>query len=144
VWDGSLKVTGADIVTAEPINFLNPDRPLRQVSKNEESWSSITTGNASGVELLLSGDDARLDITTPQGAVSAHLAELDHAPIVKTFGKLRRELRISRQPEHYAVSSYTLNRAIGLVAGDNPIWICASFADGHQAWSSPIYFVRAP
>lgn len=144
VWDGALKVSGADIVRAEPINFLNPDRPLKRVSNNEVSWSSITTGNSAGVDLVLSAGDARLDITTPQGAVSVHLAGLDAAPVVKSFGKLKRELRISRLPEHAMVSSIAFNRTLSLVAGDNPIWICASFADGHQAWSSPIYFVRTP
>jgi hypothetical protein len=26
--------------------------------------------------------------------------------------------------------------------GDNPIWVCVTTEDGHQAWSSPIYFIR--
>ena len=142
VWDGSLKVTGAEILSAEPINFFNPDRPLRQISNYELSWSSITTGNFSGVDLLVSSSDATIEITTPHGALTEHLSNLDHAPTVKNFGKLKRELRISRQPEQYAVSRFALKRQIALVAGDNPIWICATFGDGHQAWSSPIYFVR--
>lgn len=144
VWDGSLRVIGADIVSAEPINFLNPDRPLKHDSKNKLSWSSITTGNLSGIELVLSGVDATVEITTPQGTVTANLSEVGHDPIVTNFGKLKRELRISRQPDQYAVSPFALKRKIDMVAGDNPIWICASFADGHQAWSSPIYFVRTP
>jgi hypothetical protein len=144
VWDGSLKVTGAEILSAEPINFFNPDRPLKRISKDELSWSSITTGNFSGVDLLVSSSEATIEITTPHGALTERLSDLDHAPSVKNFGKLRRELRISRQPEQYAVSRFVLKRQIALAAGDNPIWICATFADGHQAWSSPIYFVRAP
>jgi hypothetical protein len=144
VWDGSLKITGADIVSAEPINFLNPDRPLKRASATELSWSSITTGNFSGVELVLSGTEATVEITTPQGVVTMDLSKVGHDPVVKDFGKLKRELRISRQPDQYAVSPFALNRKIEMVAGDNPIWICTSFADGHQAWSSPIYFVRAP
>lgn len=144
VWDGSLKISGADIVSAEPINFLNPDRPLKRMSANELSWSSITTGNLSGIELVLSGVDATVEITTPQGTVTANLSDVGHDPIVANFGKLKRELRISRQPDQYAVSPFSLKRKLDLISGDNPIWICASFVDGHQAWSSPIYFVRTP
>jgi hypothetical protein len=144
VWDGSLTIVGADIVSAEPINFLNPDRPLKHVSKNELSWSSITTGNFSGIELVLSEVDATVEITTPRGTVTANLSDVGHDPVVTGFGKLKRELRISRQPDSYAVSAFALKRKVDLIAGDNPIWICASFADGHQAWSSPIYFVRTP
>jgi hypothetical protein len=32
--------------------------------------------------------------------------------------------------------------AIPLEAGrDNPVWICVTTEDGHQAWSSPVYVV---
>jgi hypothetical protein len=142
VWDGTLKVSGAEIVSALPINFLNPDRPLKQVSKTELSWSSITTGNYAGVDLLLSGGDAVLEIATAVGTLEVNLADIGHQPTVRNFGKLARELRVSRQPDTYAVTTLDLKRDIELVAGENPIWICASFADGHQAWSSPIYFIH--
>jgi len=132
---------GAEIVSANPINFLNPDRPLKQVSRTELSWSSITTGNCAGIDLILSGDDAEIKIETAVGELAVSLANIGHEPTIRKFGKLARELRISRQPDEYAVTATELRRDIDLVAGDNPLWLCASFADGHQAWSSPIYFI---
>jgi hypothetical protein len=144
IWDGSLKVTGAEIITAQPINFLNPDRPLKQVSGTELSWSSITTGNYAGVDLVLSGSDGIVDISTALGNLEVSLSDIHHAPVIKEFGKLARELRISRQPELHRVKVLSFARTIELAEGDNPLWICASFADGHQAWSSPIYFITAP
>lgn len=143
IWDGTLKVQGARIVSAVPINFLNPDRPLRQVSDSEISWSSITTGNYAGVDLVLSSADASLSIETPLGTVELQTVDVGHTPVVTSFGKLAREIRISRQPDSYAVRSVNLKRNIDLVEGDNPLWVCVSFADGHQAWSSPIYFIPA-
>jgi Protein of unknown function (DUF3604) len=141
VWDGTLKVEGAEIVSANPINFLNPDRPLKQISRTGLSWSSITTGNYAGIDLVLSGDDAEIKIETAVGELAVNLADVGHEPTIRKFGKLARELRISRQPDEYAVTATELRRDIDLVAGDNPLWLCASFADGHQAWSSPIYFI---
>ncbi len=141
VWDGSLKVSGASIVGFEAINFFNPDRPLKRVSDTELAWSSITTGNFAGVDLMLSGPNASIEITTPYGTFQHDLALVPHEPVVHRLGKLDRELRIARQPDQYGVRAVNLTRAIDLVVGDNPIWICTTFADGHQAWSSPIYLL---
>lgn len=140
-WDGSLKLSGGRIESANPINFLNPDRPLRQTSDAELRWSSITTGNMAGIDLVVSGHDVTFEIETPMGSVRKKLSEIDHTPFVESYGKLARELRISRQPADYHVFSLQLERSIDLIEGDNPLWICASFEDGHQAWSSPIYFI---
>lgn len=140
-WDGSLKLSGGRIESANPINFLNPDRPLRQTSDAELRWSSITTGNMAGIDLVVSGHDVTFEIETPMGSVRKKLSEIDHTPFVESYGKLARELRISRQPADYHVFSLQLERSINLIEGDNPLWICASFEDGHQAWSSPIYFI---
>ncbi|RTL55242.1 MAG: DUF3604 domain-containing protein [Bradyrhizobiaceae bacterium] len=142
VWDGSLKVSGARIDGFEAINFFNPDRQLKRVSDTELAWSSITTGNFAGVDLSLSGPGGSIEIKTPLGTFQHDLGSVTHEPVVHRLGKLDRELRISRQPDQYSVRSLYLTRAIDLVAGDNPIWICATFADGHQAWSSPIYLLR--
>jgi hypothetical protein len=141
IWDGSLTIMGANIVSARPINFLNPDRPLKQVSESKISWSSITTENYAGVDLVVSGDEGTIEISTGLGELTVDLSDVTHEPIVKAYGKLARELRISRQPDTYTVESIELERSVDLADGDNPLWICASFADGHQAWSSPIYVI---
>jgi hypothetical protein len=142
IWDGSLSVDGAKIVGFTPINFFNPDRQIKRAGDGKLTWSSITTGNFAGVDLMLSGTPGRIEITTPHGVLEADLAGIAHQPMVRDFGKLRRELRISRQPDSYSVNSLAIEREVNLIKGDNPIWVCATFADGHQAWSSPIYFIR--
>jgi hypothetical protein len=143
IWDGSLTIMGAHIVSARPINFLNPDRPLKQVSESKISWSSITTGNYAGVDLVVSGDEGTIEIVTALGELTVDLSDVTHEPIVKAYGKLARELRISRQPDTHTVESIEFERSVNLADGDNPLWICASFADGHQAWSSPIYVISS-
>ena len=95
-----------------------------------------------GIDLVLSDDDATFEIETPMGSVKRKITEIDHTPFVESYGKLARELRISRQPADYSVFSLHLERNIGLIEGDNPLWLCAVFEDGHQAWSSPIYFIQ--
>ena len=95
-----------------------------------------------GIDLVLSDDDATFEIETPMGSVKRKITEIDHTPFVESYGKLARELRISRQPADYSVFSLHLERNIGLIEGDNPLWLCAVIEDGHQAWSSPIYFIQ--
>ena len=142
VWDGRLTVAGGRIESATPINFLNPERPLRQVSDHAVTWSSITAGNFAGVDLRVEAGVSSLRIETPLGTVEENMAELSHEPRIHRFGKLARELRVSREPDTYTVDEVDLVRTPPLADGDNPLWINARFADGHQAWSGPIYLVR--
>jgi hypothetical protein len=93
------------------------------------------------IDLVVSDDNATFEIETPMGSIKKKLSEFDHTPFVESYGKLAREIRISRQPTEYQAFSLHLNRSIDLIEGDNPLWVCASFDDGHQAWSSPIYFI---
>jgi hypothetical protein len=55
-------------------------------------------------------------------------------------GGLDRHLRLVRLPDknpHYQLS---LERIIPLNSKrDNPLYVCLTQEDGHQAWSSPIY-----
>jgi hypothetical protein len=142
VWDGRLTLRGGSIESATPINFLNPDRPLRQVSETELAWASITTGNFAGIDLRLGDGAEGVSITTPFGIVEERLEHLSVEPKLYRYGKLERELRISREPDAHDIEEWRLGRVLDLEPGDNPLWVNIRFADGHQAWSGPIYAVR--
>ncbi len=142
VWDGAASVSGATIVTARAINFLNPQRPLRHPAPDRVEWSSITTGNLAGADLLLSDDIASIAVVTPHATIERALGALGPEPLVVECGGLGRQVRLSRLPQTLATASLSLERTVALVPGDNPLFVCVTLEDGHQAWSSPIYVVR--
>ncbi len=60
------------------------------------------------------------------------------------LGGLDRRLAAFRLPEDNPHRSFRTTRELPLSdAGDNPIWLCVTTEDGHQAWSSPIYVFRS-
>ena len=142
VWDGAATATDGTIVTARAVNFLNPQRPLRQPEPGRVEWSSITTGNLAGVDLVLSADATGITVVTPHAKVEEPLDHLGTKPIIIECGGLARQLRLSRLPDTLGTMSLSLERQIDLIPGDNPLFVCVTLEDGHQAWSSPIYLVR--
>ena len=143
VWDGQAIVLGGRIEGARPINFLNPERPLRRPAPDRVTWSSITTGNAAGVDLIVSDASASVRVETPHVTVERPVSALSAVPMVIACGKLDRQLRLSRPAEALGILSVQIDRQVPLRTGDNPLYVCVTLEDGHRAWSSPIYLIRA-
>ena len=56
---------------------------------------------------------------------------------------LDRRLRVFRLPDDSLDRELSVTRTVRLdQAGDNPVWVCVTTEDGHQAWSSPMYLFR--
>jgi len=142
VWDGSATVTGGTVLQARAVNFLNPQRPLRQPAPDRVEWSSITTGNLAGADLLLSDDATGIVVRTPHATIEKGLEDLTAAPLVIECGGLARQLRLSRFPVRLTALSLAFDRQVALAPGGNPLFVCVTLEDGHQAWSSPIYVNR--
>ncbi|OYY07524.1 MAG: hypothetical protein B7Y70_14540 [Rhizobiales bacterium 35-68-8] len=142
VWDGSLTVTGNTIRAARPVNFFNPDKPLK-IDGDTVAWQSVTTGNFAGVELDLETAAAgRLAVVTPNGSLDLAIAEIGAAPRALDCGKLDRALSVYRLPDANPHTALALTREIDLTAGvERRILVAATFEDGHRAWSSPIYLL---
>ena len=142
VWDGSLEISGNALVSAKPINFYNPDKPLK-IEGNSIAWQSVTTGNFAGVELeLAEGQAGRLAVTTPNGTLDLAISDIAAAPTSLDCGKLERALSVYRLPDENPHLSLALERDIPLEAGtERRILVAATFEDGHRAWSSPIYLI---
>jgi hypothetical protein len=145
-WDGSASLIGNSFEQVTPVNFFNPDRPLRQDNEHRLSWQSITTGNFSGFDALLADAAAgRIAIATAQGAADIAIAEIGFEPQTFSFGGLDRKLTVYRLPDVNPGLSVSFEQVVALHAGrDNPIYVSAITEDGHQAWSSPIYAVAKP
>jgi hypothetical protein len=142
IWDGFARAVGGTVVSAQAINFLNPQRPLRQPALDRVEWTSITTGNFAGVDLVLSDDAQGIAVQTPHATVERALDALEAEPLVVDCGGLARQLRLSRLPSALTALSVAFDRDVPLLSADNPLLVCVTLEDGHQAWSSPIYVVR--
>jgi hypothetical protein len=68
--------------------------------------------------------------------------DLKVAPHTVDCGRLDAKIRISRYPDAPGPTRLGVQRRIALRRDrDNALYVCATLADGHQAWSSPIYLI---
>jgi hypothetical protein len=143
-WQGQLTVEGNRIVRFSPVNFLNPERQVRETAPGcSLAWSSVTTGNLAGIDLWL--DEARrgtlaLETTIVSGSVD--LATLADDAVAFDGGGLGRKLSVYRLPETAWSRRVALDHGVRFGGGpDLPVYVRVTQADGHQAWSSPIYLI---
>jgi hypothetical protein len=143
VWQGRLRLKGNRIVRFAPVNFLNPERKIREtVPGGELAWSSVTTGNLAGVDLWLEADGGTLGIETNVVSGNVELAALADKRIVFEGGGLGRQISIYRLPEQDWTRRMTIDHVVNFDGGaDLPVYLRVTQADGHQAWSSPIYLI---
>jgi Protein of unknown function (DUF3604) len=144
VWQGKLSVTGNRIARFAPVNFLNPERKVEEVSPGAAlAWTSVTTGNLAGIDLWLEDTSAgtlRIETNVISGEVS--LAQLADGTIAFDGGGLGRKLSVYRLPEEDWSRQLTLEHEVTFAGGaDLPVYVRVTQADGHQAWSSPIYLI---
>ncbi|MCF7838316.1 MAG: DUF3604 domain-containing protein [Candidatus Marinimicrobia bacterium] len=140
-WDGTATVVGNACLAATPINCWNPERPLTQTDERRISWQYITTGGLAGCELLLKAADAgELAVETPLVRETLPVSAITAEDTVFEAGGLGRRLRLFRVPEENATVSLKHAWNINIRPGrDNPLYVRIRLADGHLAWSSPIY-----
>jgi hypothetical protein len=143
-WRGRAGFKGAAIHNFHKINAWNHERLFEQVGSNQIIWDSITTGNFTGFDAWAKGaDNASLEITTNRGDLALQLRDIGIEDHVLDAGGLDRKLRVFRLPDNNAHRSMSIETQLKLNTGrDNPLWVCVTTEDGHQAWSSPIYAVK--
>ena len=105
------------------------------------AWSSVTTGNLAGIDLWL--DEAHqgtlsIEINIVSGSVE--LATLADNTVAFDGGGLGRRLTVYCLPEAGFSRHVKLDHVASFAGGaDLPVYLRVTQADGHQAWSSPIY-----
>jgi hypothetical protein len=144
VWQGKLAVTGNRIARFAPVNFLNPERRVEEVTPGAAlAWTSVTTGNLAGIDLWLDAAQAgslRIETNVVSGEVD--LAQLADGTVAFDGGGLGRRLSVYRLPESDWSRRLTLEHRVAFAGGaDLPVYVRVTQADGHQAWSSPIYLI---
>ena len=140
-WDGGLHIHGNVITRAVPVNFWNPNRPLRRSGKNRLSWESITTGGVAGVILTL--QDAHrgtLEIDTLQRRVHCALGDVGLRPKSWQCGGVAKKIEVYRLPNRAGANRFSFRVPLSrLRSGDNPLYLRVMQEDGHMAWTSPVY-----
>jgi hypothetical protein len=145
LWQGKVTVSGNRIAHFAPVNFLNPERTVQETAPGTAlAFSSVTTGNLAGIDLWLEkSDTGAVSVETNIVSGNVDLAALGAG--VQTFdgGGLWRQLRIYRLPEADWSRRVTVQHAVRFAGGsDLPVYLRVTQADGHQAWSSPIYLIE--
>ena len=118
------------------------DRPRLSLTL-KPGYDSVTTGNLAGIDLWL--DDAHsgtLDIETNIVSGVVDLAALADDTIAFDGGGLGRRLAVYRLPETDWSRRVAFEHDVNFTGGaDLPVYLRVTQADGHQAWSSPIYLI---
>ncbi len=145
LWNGKLAVTGNRIARFAPVNFLNPERQVEEFKASTElRWTSVTTGNLAGIDLWL--DEAHkgtLKVETNILSGDVDLSTLTDDTVIIDGGGLGRTLSVYRLPEGDWIRHLTLAHDVTFNgSADLPVYVRVTQADGHQAWSSPVYLIE--
>ncbi len=146
-WNGSLTLAGNRIGRVTALNFHNPDLPCRQAGPTRLDWESITTGGVAGLVLELTQEAAgRVRVETNQIRFGMRLQGLGVQGRSWSLGGVDKRISLYRLPSAagptHCEFTYKLP-ARYCFQGDNPIVVKVVQEDGHMAWSSPIYVVKA-
>ena len=144
IWLGKLLLEGNRITRFAPVNFLNPERTIRETAAGRAlAWDSVTTGNLAGVDLWLDQPkQGSIKIETNIVSGEVELSRLAGDRITFEGGGLDRKLSVCRLPETDWSRCATLNHTVSFSGkADIPVYVRVTQADGNQAWSSPIYLV---
>jgi len=144
LWQGKLSVAGNRIARFAAVNFLNPERKVQETAPGAAlSWTSVTTGNLAGIDLWL--DQPRsgtLTIDTSVVSGKVDLSALADDTVTFDGGGLGRKLSVYRLPEADWSRRVALDHSVTFPGGaDLPVYLRVTQADGHQAWTSPIYLI---
>ena len=145
LWQGKLTIVGNRLTRFAPVNFLNPERKVLEVAAGTElAWTSVTTGNLAGIDLWLDEPrSGRLNIETNVVSGTVELATLADGTVTYDGGGLGRKLSVYRLPEADWSRHLSLEHNVTFPGGaDLPVYVRVTQADGHQAWSSPIYLIE--
>src|SRR5215211_2926702 len=144
IWLGKLELEGNRIARFAPVNFLNPERTIKEKAPATMlTWDSVTTGNLAGIDLWLDrASSGSLKIETNVVSAEVDLSRLAGDRMTFEGGGLNRKISIYRLPENDWSRRVTLDHTVAFSGqADLPVYVRVTQADGNQAWSSPIYLV---
>ena len=129
------------MLRAETFAFDAPTDGITEAGDSMLHFRSRTTGDADGVDLWLDqGEVGVLTFSSPVGDLSLELSQLGAAPIRRDLGGLDMHVSVRRYPEELKTRALDLRETV-TPEGDGfiPYFVKVIQADGHMAWSSPVY-----
>ncbi|MHA1688344.1 MAG: DUF3604 domain-containing protein, partial [Promethearchaeota archaeon] len=146
-WRGLVEFKDNEILSANSFNFWNLDSPIQIISKTQISWNTYTAGNIQGFYVnLLHPIKSTLLFKSNQINFEIPLQEIFlNDTIFPIEGGINKKVRINRYPKinsHFSfrtIFELPINPKINL---DDKIFVKITLENGHQAWSSPIYFIK--
>jgi hypothetical protein len=144
-WDGTATVEGATFASATAFNFLNPEKRLSVTGQRELAWTSVTTGNMAGIDLVFAEPPrGRLVFTSCVIDTSFDLCEASRSLVTTPAGGLDRKVSLFPLPLGGGARELDFDVVVTPDEGrDTPLYIRLTQEDGHQAWTSPIYLMPA-
>jgi hypothetical protein len=146
-WTGHLQVSGADLLEARPWAVMHQEQTIT-VSGTRIDWSSATYGNDNGVVVRLDPTD-NAEITVEATVIedarterfSVPLTDLTDGPVRHGLGGAGLHVTVERIAD---VTRLPLTLAGDLSVrppkGDSALYVHAVQADGHEVWTSPLFF----
>ncbi len=143
-WDGRAILEDNRVESFQAINFLNPDKRVAKASDGSLEWRSVTTGNLSGLQLVLAeADSGKLRLTTAATDLEVDIRDIGYEELAVAAGGLEKRLSVVRLPDHLDKLDIECSLPVRIdKPGDNAIYVRVTDMDGNQAWSSPIYLFR--
>jgi len=140
-WDGSLRVEGTTIVSAQPWAFDSPDEGLREIGADRVAWRSITAGDWDGIVVELEDPaSAILTFATAPMTLRAHLRDLARQAVRFAAHAPSRVVELRRLPQEMPPLGWRGRFVAPADAhGTHAYWIRVRQADGAFAWSTPIF-----
>lgn len=149
-WAGQLHVTGASIESVTPWAASHPEQTI-ETDGQTISWRTTTYGSDIGFLMRLGElSQARFDLETTvhEDDHRATMTVTGQELIAQSFheqpcGGLNLRVRAERFAEPSALPS-TLQGSVSveLPAQHSAVYLRATQSDGHQVWTSPLFFAR--
>jgi hypothetical protein len=140
-WDGELRVAGARIASASDWATDTPDEGVREWSASRVAWRSITAGDWDGVLLALDdASHAEITFVTEPMTLHARVGDLGGSARLFEAKQPARKVELRRLPRTMPSRGWR-GRFVDPAppSGPHAYWIRVRQADGHYAWSTPIF-----
>lgn len=169
IWDGSLRIDGAKIVSVETMRFDSPRSHITDQTDETLHWHAWGCGYRMGLIVELEegfdrdatslhvrmgskvltgplyrrhgdGYPRRLSIAdAEQGDLAIRLRDLRGGPVEMELGVLDRKVAVDWAPEGTSTMADFCVRETEAQPGVNPYWLKVVQTDGEMAWTSPVY-----
>jgi hypothetical protein len=145
-WKGYAEFENNKIIKYRSFNFWNEDAPLLYKQENKLLWDTYTSGNIQGFDVqLLDPFNGNLIFQTSQINFKIPISSIGIEDTLFVIGGVGKQVQVYRYPPYNPQNSFNFIIDIPLkpeASKDESIFVKVTLENGHQAWSSPIYFIK--